>query len=90
MFYWFPLIRQQIRRFAYPDYDSDLRFESSVILEDSKTKVLTNIKKYVFESSVILEDSKTIKLNKMPKVVFESSVILEDSKTKPKESCLHT
>ena len=56
-------------------------FESSVILEGSKTKKENGEKLMVFESSVILEGSKT-KIHRDRVIdMFESSVILEGSKT---------
>ena len=57
------------------------QFESSVILEGSKTGVNEFATLPAFESSVILEGSKTITGVKTPRHSFESSVILEGSKT---------
>ena len=58
-------------------------FESSVILEGSKTGGKLQFHVYLFESSVILEGSKTIEINTSECIMFESSVILEGSKTLP-------
>ena len=58
-----------------------LRFESSVILEGSKTNFSNEDLAYLFESSVILEGSKTVPLLIQLASMFESSVILEGSKT---------
>ena len=60
---------------------TNLRFESSVILEGSKTVSACFRVFNVFESSVILEGSKTKRLMKNYPTMFESSVILEGSKT---------
>ena len=59
----------------------NLPFESSVILEGSKTKEVKHVKYHQFESSVILEGSKTNPRTVWPPNEFESSVILEGSKT---------
>ena len=56
-------------------------FESSVILEGSKTSARTQCKGGRFESSVILEGSKTVVVVFLLRFRFESSVILEGSKT---------
>ena len=56
-------------------------FESSVILEGSKTATITFNYAKMFESSVILEGSKTLFANFETETMFESSVILEGSKT---------
>ena len=58
-----------------------MRFESSVILEGSKTIMALNLESVKFESSVILEGSKTWNSFDMKLIAFESSVILEGSKT---------
>ena len=58
-----------------------LLFESSVILEGSKTDVAIPCFHKVFESSVILEGSKTLSSRGIRRTPFESSVILEGSKT---------
>ena len=60
---------------------TNLRFESSVILEGSKTKSIARDASALFESSVILEGSKTHFLTSLLLQRFESSVILEGSKT---------
>ena len=57
-------------------------FESSVILQDSKTVKCLDIYPIEFESSVILQDSKTNIDGGCSALTFESSVILQDSKTK--------
>ena len=57
------------------------RFESSVILEGSKTELLCFTQRIQFESSVILEGSKTQGYSLLLSEWFESSVILEGSKT---------
>ena len=57
------------------------RFESSVILEGSKTARSFFSAAKVFESSVILEGSKTNLFTCFVARSFESSVILEGSKT---------
>ena len=56
-------------------------FESSVILEGSKTMAAADIMGVRFESSVILEGSKTGFFMPDFSHLFESSVILEGSKT---------
>ena len=65
---------------------TNLRFESSVILEGSKTCVIFFSLYFPFESSVILEGSKTTNLAVKPHQWFESSVILEGSKTPARKS----
>ena len=59
----------------------NLRFESSVILEGSKTIGKAQKPSRMFESSVILEGSKTEERALFCQGQFESSVILEGSKT---------
>ena len=66
---------------SFGDSDS-IGFESSVILEGSKTHALARINAQMFESSVILEGSKTVVKARPYACEFESSVILEGSKTK--------
>ena len=56
-------------------------FESSVILEGSKTTARYLQASFLFESSVILEGSKTPSGRSRKVCRFESSVILEGSKT---------
>ena len=56
-------------------------FESSVILQDSKTNLNSIKSKLQFERSVILQDSKTQIYEFSASEAFESSVILQDSKT---------
>ena len=56
-------------------------FESSVILEGSKTIDVATPQDWTFESSVILEGSKTVCKVRLLFRWFESSVILEGSKT---------
>ena len=56
-------------------------FESSVILEGSKTCSRSCLTSLWFESSVILEGSKTVLYDLLKPSSFESSVILEGSKT---------
>ena len=56
-------------------------FESSVILEGSKTVCPFKREAFRFESSVILEGSKTRSGHSKMACQFESSVILEGSKT---------
>ena len=56
-------------------------FESSVILEGSKTQRSFTPPSDGFESSVILEGSKTETYGTLSPTSFESSVILEGSKT---------
>ena len=58
-------------------------FESSVILEGSKTYINYSMNGIEFESSVILEGSKTHHYGYNDGFTFESSVILEGSKTFP-------
>ena len=58
-----------------------VKFESSVILEGSKTAIYFNVYQHTFESSVILEGSKTSASGVHIVTPFESSVILEGSKT---------
>ena len=58
------------------------RFESSVILEGSKTVNQLIPIASMFESSVILEGSKTCRVEQFHAHAFESSVILEGSKTR--------
>ena len=65
----------------FPLQISNLRFESSVILNGSKTNATTGQQKPQFESSVILNGSKTYPLRKWRNYLFESSVILNGSKT---------
>ena len=60
---------------------TNLRFESSVILEGSKTVYYFVNRTSKFESSVILEGSKTHPRTRRTGRKFESSVILEGSKT---------
>ena len=57
-------------------------FESSVILEGSKTNPDTGDSTNMFESSVILKGSKTNVVTNKLLILFESSVILEGSKTR--------
>ena len=57
-------------------------FESSVILQGSKTKSGKLTVNGAFESSVILQGSKTTSADGKTYFMFESSVILQGSKTK--------
>ena len=59
----------------------NLRFESSVILQGSKTENDNYRTVGKFESSVILQGSKTNKMFGTNITEFESSVILQGSKT---------
>ncbi len=59
----------------------NLRFESSVILQGSKTYDIEEYELYAFESSVILQGSKTYNITSYNVAMFESSVILQGSKT---------
>ena len=65
----------------FPLQISNLRFESSVILNGSKTEFLCFFHCLMFESSVILNGSKTLWDMEYQSIPFESSVILNGSKT---------
>ena len=62
-------------------FRSNLRFESSVNSEYSKTGYIMDVQKAVFESSVNSEYSKTREACMYNKKLFESSVNSEYSKT---------
>lgn len=55
-----------------------MRFESSVILDSSKTKTFLGIEHIQFESSIILDSSKTAFTECECESGFESSVILSN------------
>ena len=59
----------------------DLKFESSVILQGTKTIPQGSCTVHQFESSVILQGTKTTAPARYTSTLFESSVILQGTKT---------
>ena len=59
-----------------------VKFESSVVLDGTKTRILKTRGSNRFESSVVLDGTKTHSFPFDPSMSFESSVVLDGTKTK--------
>ena len=58
-----------------------MRFESSVVLDGTKTLHFIFQARFMFESSVVLDGTKTRGSMKQRSLAFESSVVLDGTKT---------
>ena len=58
-----------------------VEFESSVVLDGTKTHTTLNLPPDRFESSVVLDGTKTLSVFRLSDFTFESSVVLDGTKT---------